>query len=93
MCAMDLTLTIIFHVRNTLPIRWTKQIRVTSGIAVEGPLDDGYIWRKYGQKDILGATHPRYVYYDSRTLIETPDTLPNTDMSKGVITSFSDGVT
>ncbi|KAI5405664.1 probable WRKY transcription factor 41 [Lathyrus oleraceus] len=48
--------------RNTLPIRWTKQIRVTPGIAVEGPLDDGYIWRKYGQKDILGATHPRGYY-------------------------------
>ncbi|XP_058781467.1 probable WRKY transcription factor 41 [Vicia villosa] len=48
--------------RNTLPIRWTKQIRVTPGIAVEGPLDDGYSWRKYGQKDILGATHPRGYY-------------------------------
>ncbi|KAL5075559.1 hypothetical protein RYX36_014543 [Vicia faba] len=48
--------------RNTLPIRWTKQIRVTPGIALEGPLDDGYSWRKYGQKDILGATHPRGYY-------------------------------
>ncbi|KAE8807530.1 WRKY transcription factor 26 [Hordeum vulgare] len=24
-----------------------------------GPLDDGLSWRKYGQKDILGATYPR----------------------------------
>ena len=47
-----------FHCRNTLP-RWTKQIRVTPGMGVEGPLDDGYSWRKYGQKDILGALYPR----------------------------------
>ena len=24
-----------------------------------GPLDDSFSWRKYGQKDILGATYPR----------------------------------
>ncbi|RDX75119.1 putative WRKY transcription factor 41, partial [Mucuna pruriens] len=47
--------------RNTLP-RWTKQIRVTPGMGVEGPLDDGYSWRKYGQKDILGAVYPRGYY-------------------------------
>jgi len=41
--------------------RWTKRIRVTPGMAVEGPLDDGYSWRKYGQKDILGAMYPRYI--------------------------------
>ncbi|KAI3979244.1 hypothetical protein MKX01_007720 [Papaver californicum] len=28
----------------------------------EGPQDDGYNWRKYGQKDILGATYPRGYY-------------------------------
>lgn len=48
--------------RNTLAIRWTKHIRVEPGMAVEGPLDDGYSWRKYGQKDILGAVHPRGYY-------------------------------
>ncbi|XP_027338921.1 probable WRKY transcription factor 53 [Abrus precatorius] len=47
--------------RNTLP-RWTKQIRVKPGVGVEGPLDDGYSWRKYGQKDILGAMYPRGYY-------------------------------
>ncbi|KAJ1395746.1 WRKY domain [Sesbania bispinosa] len=47
--------------RNILP-RWTKQIRVTPGMGVEGPLDDGYSWRKYGQKDILGAMYPRGYY-------------------------------
>lgn len=50
-----------FKKRNTLP-RWTKQIRVTPGMGVEGPLDDGYSWRKYGQKDILGALYPRGYY-------------------------------
>ncbi|TKY74128.1 WRKY transcription factor 30 [Spatholobus suberectus] len=50
-----------FKKRNTLP-RWTKQIRVTPGMGVEGPLDDGYSWRKYGQKDILGAMYPRGYY-------------------------------
>ncbi|KAL2657726.1 hypothetical protein AAZX31_04G219000 [Glycine max] len=50
-----------FKKRNTLP-RWTKHIRVTPGMGVEGPLDDGYSWRKYGQKDILGALYPRGYY-------------------------------
>ncbi|CAL9008833.1 unnamed protein product [Prunus brigantina] len=47
--------------RKTLP-RWTQQIRVTSGMGLEGPLDDGFSWRKYGQKDILGAKYPRGYY-------------------------------
>lgn len=25
-------------------------------------LDDGYSWRKYGQKEIPGAKHPRLVF-------------------------------
>ncbi|XP_047147956.1 probable WRKY transcription factor 53 [Vigna umbellata] len=50
-----------FKKRNTLP-RWTKRIRVTPGMGVEGPLDDGHSWRKYGQKDILGAMYPRGYY-------------------------------
>ena len=25
----------------------------------ENPVDDGHSWRKYGQKEILGAKHPR----------------------------------
>ncbi|KAF5743474.1 WRKY transcription factor 30 [Tripterygium wilfordii] len=42
--------------------RWTKQVRVSPGIGLEGPLEDGFSWRKYGQKDILGAKHPRGYY-------------------------------
>ncbi|KAF7816723.1 putative WRKY transcription factor 53 [Senna tora] len=47
--------------RKTLA-RWTKQIRVSPGMGVEAPLDDGFSWRKYGQKDILGAKFPRGYY-------------------------------
>lgn len=36
---------------------WTAQIRVNA----EGCDDDGYSWRKYGQKEILGAKYPRLV--------------------------------
>ncbi|XWS32062.1 hypothetical protein CRYUN_Cryun23aG0128800 [Craigia yunnanensis] len=41
---------------------WTDQVRVCSGTSLEGPLDDGYCWRKYGQKDILGSNFPRGYY-------------------------------
>ncbi|KAF3341951.1 putative WRKY transcription factor 53 [Carex littledalei] len=47
--------------RKTLP-RWRSQVKVGSTGGVEGPLDDGHSWRKYGQKDILGAKHPRGYY-------------------------------
>ncbi|CAL9061626.1 unnamed protein product [Musa banksii] len=46
--------------RKTLP-KWTNQVRVSSGGVTEG-LEDGYSWRKYGQKEILGARHPRGYY-------------------------------
>ncbi|XP_026440829.1 probable WRKY transcription factor 41 [Papaver somniferum] len=42
--------------------RWTEQVRVCEQTGLEGPLDDGYSWRKYGQKDILGAAYPRGYY-------------------------------
>ncbi|KAJ6344017.1 hypothetical protein OIU76_005700 [Salix suchowensis] len=42
--------------------RWTEQVKVCSGTGLEGPLDDGFSWRKYGQKDILGANFPRGYY-------------------------------
>ncbi|KAK9143949.1 hypothetical protein Syun_013349 [Stephania yunnanensis] len=51
----------MFKKRKTLP-RWTEQVRVCSGTGLEGPLEDGYSWRKYGQKDILGAKYPRGYY-------------------------------
>jgi hypothetical protein len=38
--------------------KWKTQVRVCSVQDVT-PLDDGLSWRKYGQKDILGAKYPR----------------------------------
>ncbi|BAT87858.1 hypothetical protein LR48_Vigan09g161800 [Vigna angularis] len=47
--------------RKTMP-RWTEQVKICSRTGLEGSLDDGYSWRKYGQKDILGAKFPRGYY-------------------------------
>ncbi|CAN1158427.1 Probable WRKY transcription factor 53 [Linum perenne] len=47
--------------KSSVP-RWTHQVKVKPGMGLEGPLDDGFSWRKYGQKDILGAKHPRGYY-------------------------------
>ncbi|PHU23212.1 hypothetical protein BC332_08319 [Capsicum chinense] len=47
--------------KSTTP-RWTKQVQIHPGAPLEGTLDDGFSWRKYGQKDILGAKHPRGYY-------------------------------
>ncbi|KAL3524389.1 hypothetical protein ACH5RR_017223 [Cinchona calisaya] len=52
---------IVSRKRKTMP-RWTKHVRVCPGTGLEGPLDDGFNWRKYGQKDILGAKYPRGYY-------------------------------
>ncbi|KAK1377179.1 WRKY domain-containing protein [Heracleum sosnowskyi] len=43
--------------RKALP-EWSK----TAQVSTRAGLDDGYSWRKYGQKDILGATFPRAYY-------------------------------
>lgn len=51
----------IYGRKSSMP-RWTKQIQVNPGMRLEGTLDDGYSWRKYGQKEILGAKFPRYIY-------------------------------
>ncbi|KAM7463715.1 hypothetical protein LguiA_031836 [Lonicera macranthoides] len=47
--------------RKSMP-RWTQQVQICQGTGLEGPLDDGFNWRKYGQKDILGAKYPRGYY-------------------------------
>ncbi|KAL0730767.1 hypothetical protein Bca4012_026861 [Brassica carinata] len=47
--------------RKTLP-KWTEQVRISPERGLEGPHDDVFSWRKYGQKDILGAKYPRSYY-------------------------------
>ncbi|XP_071725211.1 probable WRKY transcription factor 46 [Rutidosis leptorrhynchoides] len=43
--------------------QWTEQVQVCSGDTdIGGSLDDGYGWRKYGQKEILGSKFPRGYY-------------------------------
>ncbi|VFQ58269.1 unnamed protein product [Cuscuta campestris] len=39
--------------------RWTQKVQACHESGFEGYPDDGYIWRKYGQKDILGTRYPR----------------------------------
>eukprot|EP00257_Ricinus_communis_P028357 XP_025015771.1 probable WRKY transcription factor 30 [Ricinus communis] len=51
----------VFKKRKTQQ-RCTEQVKVCSGTGLDGPLGDGYSWRKYGQKDILGAKFPRGYY-------------------------------
>nr|AEO31476.2 WRKY transcription factor 6-1 [Dimocarpus longan] len=51
----------VFKKRKTMP-RWTEQVKACAGTGLEGHPDDGYCWRKYGQKDILGANFPRGYY-------------------------------
>ncbi|KAE8710807.1 WRKY family transcription factor [Hibiscus syriacus] len=48
--------------KRKMMARRTDQVRVNSENLLEGPHDDGYSWRKYGQKDILGAKNPRSYY-------------------------------
>ncbi|XP_062198597.1 transcription factor WRKY19-like [Phragmites australis] len=42
--------------------KWKHQVRVSTEGGGESPVDDGHSWRKYGQKEILGAKHPRGYY-------------------------------
>ncbi|KAI3715662.1 hypothetical protein L6452_22648 [Arctium lappa] len=39
-----------------------KKLEVTTKMVIEERLDDGHIWRKYGQKEILGSKYPRQYY-------------------------------
>jgi hypothetical protein len=39
-----------------------RQVRMrAAGAGADVPEDDGFSWRKYGQKEILGAQYPRLV--------------------------------
>lgn len=47
--------------RKMLP-KWSEKVRISPERGLEGPQDDFFSWRKYGQKDILGAKFPRSYY-------------------------------
>lgn len=51
-----------------------RQVRV-SLVHDLAPLDDGLSWRKYGQKDILGAKYPRSVTIHSHAMPTDPEFL------------------
>ncbi|KAI3832035.1 hypothetical protein MKX03_006409 [Papaver bracteatum] len=53
----NLHICLITYIRAV--VRWTEQVRASSETGLEGPLHDGYNWKKYGQKDIRGAKYPR----------------------------------
>ncbi|KAJ0254937.1 WRKY domain-containing protein [Hirschfeldia incana] len=49
--------------RRMLEKNKTEKVKICVGTGQEGtPLDDGYCWRKYGQKDIHGSKNPRGYY-------------------------------
>lgn len=57
--------------------KWTEHIRVKIENGVEGPLEDGYSWRKYGQKDILSAKYPRCASTRECNFLKKNNLVPN----------------
>ncbi|KAI3955024.1 hypothetical protein MKW98_005027 [Papaver atlanticum] len=58
----DSDLTADYSKKRKTLTRWTEKVRVCDQMGLEGPPDDGYSWRKYGQKNILNANYPRGYY-------------------------------
>ncbi|KAK7263904.1 hypothetical protein RJT34_31503 [Clitoria ternatea] len=56
--------------KRKIMTKWMDQIRVSFDSGLEGAHEDGYNWRKYGQKDILSAKYPRHREEDHYNYIE-----------------------
>lgn len=52
----------MFTRRDKVLKRWSQQVTVSSAGLPE-LYDDGFSWRNYGQKEILGEKYPRYVVH------------------------------
>lgn len=53
------------YFRRSLSSRTTREPRVVVQIESEIDIvDDGYRWRKYGQKVVKGNPNPRYLFFD-----------------------------
>ncbi|CAL5074765.1 unnamed protein product [Urochloa decumbens] len=58
----DLTADGPFRNAKKRKVMEKRSHRVRVGSAGDNPVDDGHSWRKYGQKEILGAKNPRGYY-------------------------------
>ena len=49
--------------------KWSELVKVPSVSAIGALPDDGFSWRKYGQKDILGSKFPRSLTFLSHYVL------------------------
>ncbi|KAI3792601.1 hypothetical protein L2E82_06484 [Cichorium intybus] len=60
----------VFSKKRKFPTPWEDEVRILTENELEGNTNDDYSWRKYGQKDILGAKFPRSYYKCSNNKVQ-----------------------